>query len=411
VRSPSSSALTSINAAEDEIFRRFVNPDWSYVLDYVGLNGEVDYPTVDDMQQSRPNGMSWWSPVENGAFFTGLLLAGLARQPIKSTTERRARTLAQALLRLASVGKRRGFVARSVAADGVSHPVVGSDDQTIPWLYGLWCYIRSDLPTDDERARIEAAMIGLCDALCETGWQMPTDGGPYFGFRGSWSHFNFIHAARMLFAHRIMAEIDRPRRQEWLNLYYERLHERDHNAGPSRLELLGQGAGYLYPGSRISYPENPPFWISAASQAALREIHDLEEDLGIRAVFARGLSENAAAARHYVVQHRWFRNDDPTPYNLDWRSLNEHWQPQSNIDQALAVANTQRPHWFWANPRKVYEEHTMREPLWAAWIVSLDPEAKHWEAALPEIEMALCHYDWRRLYSATFLIVTLFNFG
>jgi hypothetical protein len=29
----------------------------------------------------------------------------------------------------------------------------------------------------------------------------------------------------------------------------------------------------------------------------------------------------------------------------------------------LKVANTQRPHWFWANPRKVYEEHTMREPL------------------------------------------------
>lgn len=401
---------TALAAAEDEVFRRFFNHRWGYVLDYAGLDGEIDYPTPEDMRQSRPNGMSWWSPVENGGFFTGLLLAGLSRQKPTAKTAERARAAATGLMRLASVGRRKGFIARAVAEDGVSHPVVGSDDQSIPWLYGLWCYLRSDLPAPDEQAAIEAKIREFGDALCATGWAMPTDGGPRFGYRGSWAHFNFIHAARMLFAHRVMAEIDRDHRDEWLDLYYERLHERDHNVGPSRLDLCRRGASYLYPGSRIGYPENPPFWISASSQAALREMRDLEEDPAIRAAFDEGLAANARAAQHHIGLHRWFDNDDPTPYMLDWRFLNEHWRPQPDVDTALDVANTQRPHWFHANPRKVYEEHTMREPLWAAWIVTLSGSAEIHRDAMPEIAAALAHYRWDRLYSSTFFIVTAFRF-
>jgi hypothetical protein len=402
------SVEAAIAAAEEEVFRRFFS-EWGFMLDYAGRNGEVDTPTAADMRESRPNGMSWWSPVENGAFFTGLLLAALSRQPRGPRTAERAKAAAAGLLRLASVGKRRGFIARSVAADGESHPVVGSDDQSIPWFYGLWCYLRSDLPEAGERTRIEAKMREVGTALRDTGWQMPTDGGPRFGYRGSWGHFNFIHAARMLFTHRIMAELDTANRADWLELYYERLHERDHNRGPSRLELLQKGAAYLYPGSRISYPENPPFWISASSQAALREMADLEEDPDIRARFEEGLAANARAAMHYIGQHRWFDNDEPTPYRLDWRYLNDHWRPQADVDAALDVANTQRPHWFWGNPRKVYEEHTMREPLWAAWVVEAAGNAQIRVEAGAEIAAALQHYRWDRLYSSSFFIVTALN--
>ncbi len=40
----------AIAAAEDEIFRRFFNR-WGFVLDYAGLDGEVDYPTAADMRE------------------------------------------------------------------------------------------------------------------------------------------------------------------------------------------------------------------------------------------------------------------------------------------------------------------------------------------------------------------------
>lgn len=397
----------AIAEAEEELFRRFVNRDWHYVLDYAGPDGEVVYPTPDDLNAGRPNAMSWWSPVENGAFFTGLALAGLAGQGRRPTTAPRARSLADGLMRLSSVGRRTGFIARSVGADGVSHPLVGSDDQTMPWLYGLWRYLASDLPSAEERQAIVERMRAVIRALRATGWAMPCDAGPAFGYRGSWAHVNFIHAARMLFAHRIMAELDPGARGEWLTLFYERLRERDDNRGPSRLEALARGTGYLYPGSRVGYPENPPFWISASSQAALREMRDLETDPDIRAAFQQGLDANAAAAMHYVGQYRWFDNDEPTPYRLDWRYLNDHWAPQNTIDQALTVANTQRPHWFRLNPRKVYEEHTMREPLWAAWIVQLADNPDILREATPTIRQALTHYRWDRLASATFLITLL----
>ena len=115
--------------------------------------------------------------------------------------------------------------------------------------------------------------------------------------------------------------------EEWLELYYERLHERDHNKGPNRLELLRRGALYLYPGSRISYPENPPFWISAAfaggvARDARRGRHD------VRAVMRRGSRRQCGSAMHYVGQYRWFDNDEPTAYRLDWRFLDEYWRPQ-----------------------------------------------------------------------------------
>jgi hypothetical protein len=406
--SPLSELAGAIASAEDEIFRRFFSPH-GFVLDYAGLDGEADYPTPEDMRLSRPNAMSWWSPVENGGFFTGLVLAGLSRQAPRPTTAARARAAAQGLMRLASVGRREGFIARSVASDGVSHPLAGSDDQSSPWLYGLWCYVRSGLPAPDEKAAILAKMRAFCSALRATGWAMPTDGGPRFGYRGSWAHFNFVHAARMLFAHRVMIEIDPDNSEDWRALYYERLFERDHNAGPNRLELLEKGARYLYPGSRISYPENPPFWISASSQAALRELCDLETDPDIRAAFKRGLDANAEAAMHYVGQYRWFDNDEPTPYRLDWRFLDAWWRGQDDIDAALDVANTQRPHWFRTNPRKVYEEHTMREPLWAAFIVQRSGNEALMAAARPDITGALRHYRWSKLYSSTFFIAMLLD--
>lgn len=401
----------AIAAAEDEIFRRFVDRRFGFLYDYAGRSGEVDLPDAADMAACRPNAMAWWTPVENGAFFTGLMLAGLASQPAawrRTDSVTRARSLAKALMRLGQVGRRAGFVARSVAEDGTSHPPVGSDDQTSPWLYGFWRYLKSDIPDVGERESITRAMIGVCRALLATGWSMPCDGGPGFGYRGSWAHFNFVHAPRLLFAHRIMAELDAANRDEWLTLYYERLAERDNNKGPSRLELCARGALYGNPGSWIGYPDNPPFWISATAQAGLAELVALETDPDVRAAYTSGLRANGAAALHYVGHHRWFDNDEPTPYRLDWRGLNSHWREQGDIDTALAVANTQRLDWFRSNPRKVYEEHLMREPLWASWIALLSGDAEVIAAVTPLIRQALGHYRWERLYSGAFFVTALY---
>ncbi len=74
----STSAAQAIAAAEDEIFRRFFSK-WGYVLDYAGLDGEVDYPTPPRHAGESPQWHELVEPRREWRFFTGLVLAGLSR--------------------------------------------------------------------------------------------------------------------------------------------------------------------------------------------------------------------------------------------------------------------------------------------------------------------------------------------
>ena len=55
-----------------DVWKRFIRMPYGHVIDYVGDNGEIIYPTPEECEKGIPNGMGWWTPIENGAFFTGL---------------------------------------------------------------------------------------------------------------------------------------------------------------------------------------------------------------------------------------------------------------------------------------------------------------------------------------------------
>ncbi|NUQ02044.1 MAG: hypothetical protein HUU35_19525, partial [Armatimonadetes bacterium] len=67
-------------AAHAELWRRLLDPQWGTLYDYSGLTGEVCLPTPAECAESRPNALSWWTPIENGAFFGGLYLHALCRR-------------------------------------------------------------------------------------------------------------------------------------------------------------------------------------------------------------------------------------------------------------------------------------------------------------------------------------------
>ena len=50
--------------------KRFFSPQ-DVLYDYAGMNGEVILPTPEECDRSMPNGLSWHTPVSNGAFFNG----------------------------------------------------------------------------------------------------------------------------------------------------------------------------------------------------------------------------------------------------------------------------------------------------------------------------------------------------
>ncbi|MGV3755184.1 MAG: hypothetical protein ACO1QS_07360, partial [Verrucomicrobiota bacterium] len=139
------SAEKAVQQADEEVWKRFIDRRFDVVLHYAGRNGEVFLPTAEECRECQPNGMSWSTPIEDGAFFGGLYLAGLClryAQRKEAETEQKARRIAAGLMKLAEAGTTPGFVARGIGADGRAHYPASSEDQVFPWFYGLYAYLK-----------------------------------------------------------------------------------------------------------------------------------------------------------------------------------------------------------------------------------------------------------------------------
>jgi len=390
----------AVQAAHDELWRRFVDPH-GHILDYVGLDGEVLLPTPDDCALSRPNALSWGCPNEDGAMFGGLYLeAAVSRWRLTGLEDDRekARCIADGLMTLGSVGETKGFIARGLASDGASHYALGSNDQTGPWLYGMWRYLQSDAPTEAERGRIVEKIVEVVGVLERTGWQMPCDRAP-FDFRGSFARWHFEGAPRLLWLLRMVEDLTGDPR--WGRVYEEAIAERDPSGGPGRVELCAEGMVFeAIQGARHS-------WTGSCSVAPLRGLWELETDPELKEAYYQGLCRSAELARESLPLALQFDNEDTRHFECDWRVVNELWREQSSVDEAVEVAVSQTRMLGRVSPRLPYEASLVREPLFAAWIVTLCPDTEFVRACTPSILQAIRHYRYDRLHMAGFFAAEL----
>jgi hypothetical protein len=385
----------AIEAARAALWSRFVSP-FSTILDYVGADGQPPLPTPEECRLSKPNGMSWGCPNENGAMFGGSYLeATLNRWRLTGSAEDRlkAQQIASGLMKLASVGERPGFVARGLAEDGVSHHAIGSNDQTSPWLYGMWRYIRSNVPDEAERGAATAKIIEVAEAIERADWQTPCDREP-FDVRSSFARWHFEGAPRLLFLQKMMAELTGEAR--WDEYYRAALSERSRDGSHSRLDLCAGGMVFeAEQGLRHS-------WTAAGSVAPLRGLWELEDDADLKAAYARGLRLSAELAAQSLPLAEQYDNDNQHVFSADWRIANEIWREQHSVAEAVEVANAQLRKLGAANPRYGYEAGFVREPLYAAWIVTLCPDTDFVAQQVPAIMRAICHYQYDRLRYSQF---------
>lgn len=413
---PTPEETRAVDRAHQEIWRRFISPHGTF-HDYSGLDGTVLLPTAEECAASKPNALGWWTPIENGPFFGGLYIDALCRRWRLTQDPRaakRARAIAAGLLRLAEAGTTPGFIARGFADGGSGHFVASSSDQTYPWFYGLWRYATSGLPDSAERQRVAAAMERVARALQANDWKMPCDredfghfghwSGGFAGTRGTLSGAEpqFDAAARLLFVLRALHSLTGDPR--WLDLYHATLSEAPHGTDRTRLQICSQGVQYVAPGQPPRYPESPPIWTSASSQAALRALAEMEKDDGIRAQFQRGLDANATSAAPFIPRFRDYDNENTLPFVIDWRPLNDLWKPQAEIGEAVQLATLQYSAWNRQSPRRVAEADAMRDPLFAAWIVALSRNGHIIAAARDDIAAALTHYQWEKLHTCLFFV-------
>ncbi|MCE5238647.1 hypothetical protein LLH23_09155 [bacterium] len=379
----------AVQAAHNALWARFVDA-YGVILDYVGLDGELSRPTPEECALCQPNGLSWGAPNENGAFFGGVYLEGMVNRCLltgRDEDRERARRIAGGLMLLATVGERPGFIARGVADDGHSHFPIGSNDQTTPWLVGLWRYVNSGGPDAAERDRIVAQMVEVVEVLRECDWRTPCDRPP-FDFRNSLAGMNFENAPRLPWVCLMMARLTGE--AVWHERYETVLSAPDPNGGPTRLDICRRGMIWERPG--------PYCWTAANSVTALRGLWEMEDDLARKQAYAEGLRHSAELAAESLPLALQFDHDDPRPFSCNWRVANELWHEQRTVAEAVELGRRQYPRLAQESPRWSCEANNVREPLFAAWIVALCLDGELVAAHTPAIMQAVRHFQYDRLY-------------
>ena len=365
-----------IETLHQTLWKRFVAEPQGLLLDYTAEGNAALLPDAEEARAGKPNALSWWTPMENGAFFSGLYLDGMVRrfQMTKSEEDSgKARKLARGLMLCANVGTTPGFVARGVLADGKSHYGIGSDDQTAPWFYGLWRYVRSGSPDEAEKKEIVAKMVEVGVAIQRAGWQMPCDAvgdlqpGQY---RGGWSGPDYRSASRLLFVTKMLFELTGD--DAWKKGYDKFLTEKMPN-GLTRPEVVARGI----PGEWAEHPAlaNDHIYIYVVSQAMVADLLALETRADVAAQYAASLAAGARACAGRTKAD--VARIGAEPFRTDWRSMNGLWHPQAMTGEAVDLALKQLQ--FWNNKGRVIETQSLREPFCAAWITFLgaakpDPE-------------------------------------
>jgi len=278
----SETAKASIDLAHTELWRRFVDKQ-DVLLDFTDLDGSVSLPTPEECRAGKPNALGWWAPNENGAMFNGLYLDGAVNRALhtkRDDDKAKARRLVEGLLRLADCSTVKGFVGRGFATDGKTSWPLGSSDQTGPWFYGLWRYLQSGLADDALRQRIVAKFTEVAEVLVQTGWLMPAE--QPFGFRGSFNHFVWAGAPRLLFVCKAMHQLTGA--AVWDERYRSALTEQPKLGGATRLAICERGMVFERNGLART---GRATWTGSPAAVALLALWEMERDESLRTSYAK----------------------------------------------------------------------------------------------------------------------------
>ncbi|MBI5821992.1 MAG: hypothetical protein HZA88_23710 [Verrucomicrobia bacterium] len=388
----------AVEKAHSEIWRRFVD-EHNVMLDYTGLDGRIIRPTPQDCREHKPSALSWGVPNEDGPMFNGLYLDAMCNRwklTRSETDQVKVRRLVDGLLFLASVSNTPGFIARGVATDGKTTYPMGSNDQTTPWLYGLWRYVREGLAEPAERGRLVAKFCEVVKVLDASGWRMPCDGGPS-KYRGGFDKPTWESAPRLLFVMKAMHEFTGEPR--WHQRYLDAANEKMGKGRRSRLEICQTGMVFdAAQGRRHS-------WTGSEGVICLRALWEMEKDPALRNAYAEGLRASAELAAKSLPLCREFDVNGKEHFEHDWRVMNAAWKPQHSEAEAVEVANAGLRVQGRASPRMHLEKEYVREPCFAAWVVTLCPDDGFVSRHRDEILDVITHYRYDRVYLSQFFPV------
>lgn len=257
-------------------------------------------------------------------------------------------------------------------------------------------YVREGLAEPAERPRLIAKFCEVVHVLDAHGWRMPCDGGPS-KYRGDFGKPTWEGAPRLLFVMKAMHEFTGEAR--WQERYLAAAGERVGNAQRSRLDVCRTGMVFD-PGQGPRHS-----WTGSEGVVCLRALWELETDPALCDAYAQGLRASAELAVRSLPLCRQFAGAGTAHFEGDWRVMNEAWKPQHSEAETVAVANAGLRVQHRASPRLHLEKDYVREPCFAAWVVTLCPDAAFVAQQRDAIIAVIAHYQYDRLYLSQFFPV------
>lgn len=374
-----------------ELLRTKFMSKYGFIYDFIG-----EHPTAQDCLEGRPSAIGWWSPIENAAMFSGLYLPAVCQKAAftgSPSDRNHARDLARGLLLCGSVSQTPGFISRGVATDGKTFYPVGSDDQTASWFHGLYCYWRSDIPSEEEKKTIQKVLLSTADALEENNWYCPCSKPFEKENRGEFRHHSFLVVPCYLFI--LRACYDLSGKEIWLTRYKKAVREKIGPKGQTRGEICA--GGFKQDENWLKNITQVFAWIYVKDQYALRELVRLETNETLRAQYQAGLDRCAEDAFSGMLEYRNFSNEDQKYFGNNWREGYPGWTKQKDVSEVMRAAGRPGNRKI-LGARKGYERRYMTNPLACAAIVALAERPQD----RVEILKALGHYDFSKMNLSEF---------
>ena len=228
----------------------------------------------------------------------------------------KAHQLAQGLLKCASVSDVPGFISRGVGSDGKCHYSAGSIDQTLPWFYGLYNYLMSEIPTTKEHKKVKKKIEEVINALMLNDWRLPCDGIFKGQYRDNLKGKRYLEVTCYLYVLRAMYNITYE--DIWLKRYQEALFEEPVGSDKTRAEICA--AGYRIDTTLFRFLDKEQLWIYVKNQATLAQLADMEKDKSIKKYYLTGLAENVNNALEVIDDYKKFDNNDTKVFGHgNWR--------------------------------------------------------------------------------------------
>jgi len=288
---------------EKVLWDKFYSPE-SHLLYEREFTDAGQFPSPAEMAACIPSPRGAGTGMEDSCLNGGWHLDGMLsghRVTGDQTYADKARLLFQGLVRLGSIGKTRGFVARSFAPGRTDVYPNSSADQYTAFVFAMWAYATSSVATEEERQTACGLAVDVARLLESFHDDIPTDNMEP-SIYGDTAAIRPDRACRLLQAYKTAYALSGDR--HWEDLYRDRI-EAD---GRARLRC------------HYGHPDVAPVFLKHAvygyvqSQAAQYQLRAMEQDAELRRYYELAMVDTARVVLPRVAE--WRAQHERPPYEV-----------------------------------------------------------------------------------------------